>query len=152
MQLTSPVFEDGGNIPYVYTCDGKGINPPLEIKNVPASAKSLVLIMDDPDVPSFVRKDHMYVHWVIYDMPPETKVLKENSTPPGIQGMGTGHKQHYEGPCPPDKEHRYFFKLYALKTFLKLKPGATKDQVEAAMEGNIIEKTELMGRYDRVKK
>ena len=152
MQLMSPAFENGAPIPYVYTCDGKDINPPLEIKGVPDGAKSLVLIMDDPDVPSFVRKDQMWVHWVIYDMPPESRTLKENSTPPGIQGTGTGNQQRYQGPCPPDREHRYFFKLYALKGFLKLKPGATKEQVEAAMEGQVLEKTELMGRYVRKKK
>ena len=152
MQIVSPAFENGGPIPSVYTCDGKDINLPLEIKGVPDGAKSLVLIMDDPDVPSFVRKDQMYVHWVIYDMPPETRILKENTTPPGIQGTGTGNEQRYEGPCPPDREHRYFFKLYALKGFLKLKPGATKKQVEVAMEGQVLEKTELMGRYVRQKK
>ena len=152
MQIMSPAFENGAPIPYIYTCDGKDINPPLEIKGVPDGAKSLVLIMDDPDVPSFVRKDQMWVHWVIYDMPPETRVLKENSTPPGIQGTGTGNVQRYEGPCPPDREHRYFFKLYALKGFLKLKPGATKEQVEAAMQDKILEKTELMGRYVRKNK
>jgi Raf kinase inhibitor-like YbhB/YbcL family protein len=151
MQLMSPAFENGGPIPSTYTCDGKDINPPLEIKNVPDGAKSLVLIMDDPDVPSFVRQDQMWVHWVVYDMPPETRTLKENTTPPGIQGTGTGNEQHYQGPCPPDREHRYFFKLYALMGFLKLKPGATKEQVEAAMEGQILEKTELMGRYVRQK-
>ncbi|HEX2580111.1 MAG TPA: YbhB/YbcL family Raf kinase inhibitor-like protein [Rhabdochlamydiaceae bacterium] len=152
MQLISPAFENGGSIPYVYTCDGKDINPPLEIKGVPAGAKSLVLIMDDPDVPSFVRKDQMWVHWVIYDMPPETRTLKENSTPPGILGTNTDNERRYQGPCPPDREHRYFFKLYALKGVLKLKPGATKAQVEAAMEGQVLEKTELMGRYVRSKK
>lgn len=152
MQLISPAFENGGSIPYVYTCEGKDINPPLEIKGVPDGAKSLVLIMDDPDVPSFVRKDQMWVHWVIYDMPPETHTLKENSTPPGILGTNTDNEQRYQGPCPPDREHRYFFKLYALKGFLKLKPGATKTQVEAAMEGQVLEKTELMGRYVRSKK
>lgn len=152
MQLMSSAFENGGPIPSVYTCDGKDINPPLEIKGVPDGAKSLVLIMDDPDVPSFVRQDQMWVHWVIYDMPAETRGLKENSTPPGIQGTGTGNEQRYQGPCPPDREHRYFFKLYALKEFLKLKPGATKEQVEAAMEGQVLEKTELMGRYVRKKK
>jgi Raf kinase inhibitor-like YbhB/YbcL family protein len=152
MQLISSAFENGASIPSVYTCDGKGINPPLEIKGVPEGTKSLVLILDDPDVPSFVREDQMWVHWVIYDMPPETCFLKEDTIPPGIQGTGTGNKQHYEGPCPPDREHRYFFKLYALKGFLKLKPGATKEQVEAAMEGQVLEKTELMGCYIRMKK
>lgn len=147
MQLMSPAFENGGSIPSVYTCDGNGINPPLEIKGVPEGAQSLVLIMDDPDVPSSIRKDQMWVHWVIYEMPPETRTLKENSTPPGLQGTGTGDQQHYQGPCPPDREHRYFFKLYALKGLVKLKPGATKEQVEAAMEGQVLEKAELMGRY-----
>jgi Raf kinase inhibitor-like YbhB/YbcL family protein len=152
MQLTSSAFENGGSIPHVYTCDGKDINPPLEIKEVPSDAQSLVLIMDDPDVPSFVREDQMFVHWIIYDMPSETHMLKENTSPPGIQGTGTGNKQHYQGPCPPDREHRYFFKLYALKSVLKLEPGATKEQVEAAMDGQILEKSELMGRYVRMKK
>ena len=152
MQIMSPAFENGGPIPYVYTCDGKDINPPLEIKGVPPGAHSLVLIMDDPDVPSFVRKDHMWVHWVIYDMPAETRLLKENATPPGIQGTGTGKAAHYQGPCPPDREHRYFFKLYALKAFLNLKPGASKEQVEAAMEGKILDQAELMGRYVRIPK
>lgn len=147
MKITSSAFENGGQIPSLYTCEGKNINPPLEIKDVPSGAKSLILIMDDPDVPTFVRKDQMWVHWVIYDMPPETRFLKENSTPPGVQGTGTGNKQHYDGPCPPDREHRYFFKLYALKALIKLKPGATKEQVEAAMKGQILEKAELIGRY-----
>jgi Raf kinase inhibitor-like YbhB/YbcL family protein len=148
MELSSSAFKDGGKIPSVYTCDGKDINPPLEIKGVPAEARSLVLIMDDPDVPAFVRKDQMWVHWVIYDMPPATRMLKENAAPPGIQGKGT-EKQQYQGPCPPDREHRYFFKLYALKSLLKLKPGATKEQVEPAMKGLIIKETVLMGRYVR---
>ncbi len=149
MEISSSAFEDGGKIPSIYTCDGKNINPPLEIKGVPTEARSLVLIMDDPDVPAFVRKDQMWVHWIIYDIPPETRVLKENSMPPGIQGTGTGGNQQYEGPCPPDREHRYFFKLYALKSLLKLKPGATKGQVEEAMKGHILKKAELMGRYVR---
>lgn len=151
MLLSSRVFKDGGKIPSVYTCDGKDINPSLVIEGVPPEARALVLIMDDPDVPPFVRKDRMWVHWVIYNMPPETKELKENTTPPGIQGTGTGGQQKYQGPCPPDKEHRYFFKLYALKSSLTLKSGATKEQVEAAMEGEIIQKTQLIGRYMRTK-
>lgn len=149
MKLSSSAFKNEGSIPSVYTCDGKDINPPLEIHDVPSETRSLVLIMDDPDVPTFVRPDHMWVHWVIYDMPPDTRLLKENSKPPGIQGTGTGGKERYEGPCPPDREHRYFFKLYALKSVLKLKPGATKEQVEAAMQGLILQKAELMGRYIR---
>jgi Raf kinase inhibitor-like YbhB/YbcL family protein len=148
MDLTSSAFEDGGKIPSVYTCDGKNINFPLEINNVPPEAKSLVLIMDDPDVPSFVRKDNLWVHWVVYNIPPTTKTIKENSKPPGIEGKGTD-KPHYQGPCPPDREHRYFIKLYAINTVLKLNPGATKEQVEAAIKGHILKEAQLMGRYVR---
>lgn len=150
MKLTSSAFENGGKIPSIYTCDGKNINPPLEIHDVPPGTQSLVLILDDPDVPSFVRQDQMWVHWVVYNMPPETRAILENAEPPGIQGSGTEEKPFYQGPCPPDREHRYFFKLYALKSVLKLKPGATKEQVEAAMQGEILQKTELMGRYARL--
>lgn len=149
MELTSSAFPEGGNIPSIYTCDGKDINPPLEIKNVPSKARALVLILDDPDVPSFVRKDNMWVHWVIYNMPPDTRQIKENSTPPGVQGKGTGGEAKYQGPCPPDREHRYFFKLYALDKPLSLKPGATKAEVEAAMKEHILEKAQLIGRYVR---
>lgn len=150
MRISSSAFENGGNISSIYTCDGEDINPPLEFHDVPPETQSLVLILDDPDVPTFVRKDHMWVHWVVYDMPSETRTIKENSKPPGIQGTGTGGKPHYQGPCPPDREHRYFFKLYALKSVLKLKPGASKEQVEAAMKGQILQKAELMGRYARI--
>lgn len=149
MEITSSAFQDGGNIPSIYTCDGKDINPPLEIKNVPSKARALVLIMDDPDVPSFVRKDNMWVHWVIYNVPADTRQIQENSTPPGVQGKGTGGEAKYQGPCPPDREHRYYFKLYALSTPLSLQPGATKAEVEAAMKEYILEKTQLMGRYVR---
>lgn len=149
MKLTSSAFTNGGKIPSVYTCDGKNINPPLSLSDVPAQAKSLVLIMDDPDVPVSVRKDRMWVHWVVYDMPTTVKTIPENSTPPGTPGKNTGGKLGYDGPCPPDREHRYFFKLYALDTLLKLPSGATKEQVEKAMAGHILASTELMGRYVR---
>lgn len=149
MKLTSSAFKEGGMIPSLYTCDGKNINFPLTIADVPAGAKSLVIIMDDPDVPSSVREDNMWVHWVIYNIPPETKRIEENKTPPGVQGMGTGGKMEYQGPCPPDREHRYFIKLYAIDTILKLKTGATKEDVEAAIQGHIVEQTQLMGRFVR---
>jgi Raf kinase inhibitor-like YbhB/YbcL family protein len=152
MDLTSSAFENNGKIPSLYTCDGKNINPPLEIRNVPPAARSLVLIMDDPDVPSSVRKDNMWVHWVIFNIPPDTRAIKENSTPPGTVGQGTGGKNKYEGPCPPDREHRYYFKLYALKEILDLQSGATKSDVEQAMKEYIIEQTQLMARYNRVDK
>lgn len=149
MKLTSPAFKHGEMIPSKYTCDDDGVNPQLDISDVPEDAQSLVLIMDDPDVPESVRKDRMFVHWVIFNMPTNTMRIKENSTPPGTLGQGTSGQNHYYGPCPPDREHRYFFKLYALSMRLNLPFGATKEQVEKAMAGHIIAKTELMGRYER---
>ena len=122
MRLTSKAFAEGTLIPSIYTCEGKGINPPLEFHNVPANAHSLVLIMDDPDVPASVRADQMWDHWVVFNIPPETKQFSEHATPPGVQGKNTGGQNKYQGPCPPDREHRYFFKLYALDTMLDLPP------------------------------
>ena len=151
MQLKSAAFESGGKIPSKYTCDGSNISPPLQIEDVPPNAKCLVLILDDPDVPHFVRKDRMWVHWVIYNTPPKTTVLAEGAIPPGLVGKGTGGQLFYQGPCPPDREHRYFFKLYALDAVLSLPEGATKEMVEAAMKEHIIGKTELMGKYVRQK-
>ncbi|HNA62754.1 MAG TPA: YbhB/YbcL family Raf kinase inhibitor-like protein [Rhabdochlamydiaceae bacterium] len=152
MDLKSSAFKHEGKIPSLYTCDGENINPPLEINQVPKNAKSLVLIMDDPDVPKSRRPDGLFVHWVIYNMPPETTKLAENATPPGIQGTGTHGKANYFGPCPPDREHRYFIKLYAIDTVLKLNPGSTKEEVEQAIKGHVIEETALMGTYVRITK
>ncbi len=152
MKLSSSAFEDSGKIPTKYTCEGQDISPPLTFADIPPNAKSLVLIMDDPDVPASIRKEQMWDHWVVYDMPPTTKALAESATPPGVLGKNTGGGLGYSGPCPPDREHRYFFKLYALDTLLKLSPGASKAQVEKAMEGHIIESTKLMGRYNKIKK
>lgn len=151
MLLSSPAFDEGKTIPSIYTCEGIGINPPLEISNVPEKAKSLVLIMDDPDVPPSVRPDRMFDHWVVFNMPPTTKLIKENSKPPGIEGKNTSGKNGYFGPCPPDREHRYFFKLYALDTMLNLPAGSTKTQVEKAMHGHILKECHLMGRYEKGK-
>lgn len=149
MELKSSAFENGGKIPSKYTCDSKGISPDLQISGVPAGAKSLVLIMDDPDVPEVVRKDRMWVHWVIFNMPPDLKMIPENSSPPGVSGKNTGGKLGYQGPCPPDREHRYFFKLYALDTILKLHEGSIKEEVEKEMAGHILVQCELMGKYER---
>lgn len=149
MELKSPKFKHGEPIPSLYSCDGENINPPLVISDVPREAKSLVLIMDDPDVPTFIRTDRMWVHWVVFDMPPTTQEIKENTQPPGIVGNNTSGTAVYQGPCPPDREHRYFFKLYALDAILRLKMGATKVEVEKAMQGHVIAECELMGRYVR---
>lgn len=152
MKLTSPSFENGGNIPSKFTCEGENINPELHISGVPPKTASLALIMDDPDVPEFVRADRMWVHWIVINMPPSVETIAENSPPPGVPGKGTGGKLIYQGPCPPDREHRYFFKLYALDCALDLPDGATKAEVEHAMNGHIIEKTELIGKYNKKNK
>jgi Raf kinase inhibitor-like YbhB/YbcL family protein len=149
MQLSSPAFKNKDKIPSQYTCDGTNINPELLISHVPSEAKSLVLIVDDPDVPPSVRKDRMWDHWVIFNIPPQTTHIAEDSQPQGIPGQNTDGELNYQGPCPPDREHRYFFKLYALDMLLDLPKGATKKQVEEAMEGHILAQTELMGRYER---
>ena len=154
MKLTSSVFQHNGKIPSVYTCDGKNINPPLEIRDVPPEAKSLVLIMDDPDIPDIAKKNfnvEVWDHWVVFNIPPTVQEIGEGKNPPGILGKNTRGSNAYGGPCPPDREHRYFFKLYALDRLLNLKEGATKTEVEKAMEGHILEKRELVGKYERIK-
>ncbi len=150
MKITSPAFSHNGKIPERFTCDGENYNPALRIENVPVLAKSLVLIMDDPDIPEVVKqkfKTQMWDHWVVFDMPPGTKELEEDEKPPGIQGRTTGGSHRYGGPCPPDREHRYFFKLYALDCKLELPEGSTKAQVEKAMDGRVIARAELIGLY-----
>ena len=149
MQLTSPAFTHDSSIPARYTCDGDNVNPPLVIAGVPEQAVSLVLIMDDPDVPRHLRADGMWDHWVVYNIPPGARAVAENAEPPGVPGLGTAGNRTYYGPCPPDREHRYFFKLFALDCELELAAGASKDQVEEAMAGHILAQAELMGRYDR---
>lgn len=152
MKLTSPAFTEGGKIPSKYTCEGEGINPELLIQEVPSNAKSLVLIMDDPDVPEFIRKERMFDHWVVFNIPPTTKRIPENSQPHGVPGKNTSGGLNYFGPCPPDREHRYFFKLYALDCELSLSKGVSKHDVENAIKGHILAQTQLMGRYEKHKK
>ena len=151
MQFTSPAFVHEAKIPSKYTCDGEEMSPPLLIEGVPAGAVSLAIIMDDPDVPPQVRTDRMWVHWVVFNIPPQTREIPENTKPPGTLGAGTG-RLGYQGPCPPDREHRYFFKLYALDIELPLKEGATKTDVEHSMENHILAEAQLMGRYERKRK
>lgn len=150
MKLESSAFKHEGAIPSKYTCDGENISPPLKISDATEGAKSLVLIMDDPDVPKSIRPDGMWDHWLVWNIPPETTEILEGQEPQGTIGKNTGGKFGYQGPCPPDREHRYFFKLYALGTTLDLSPATTtKKDLEAAMEGHILDQAELMGRYNR---
>lgn len=150
LKIQSAAFSDGGAIPKQYSCDGRDVSPPLSWSGVPAQARSLALICDDPDAP---RKT--WVHWVLFDLPAETAELPEavpagETTPAGgIQGTNDFRKLGYGGPCPPQGTHRYLFKLYALDRDLKLPAGATKEQLERAMEGHVLDQGTLTGRYTR---
>ena len=144
LKLTSYAFKHNEIIPSKYTCDGSDINPPLKIDGLPEDTRSLALIVDDPDAPMGI-----WVHWVVWNIPAKTNI-EENSVP-GMEGLNDFKRQSYGGPCPPDREHRYFFKLYALDVELDLPEGATKAEVEKAMEGHILAEAKLMGRYERIK-
>lgn len=154
--LTSPAFENGGNIPAKYTCDGShGLSPTLAWSGVPEGTKSFVLIVDDPDIPQVVkdaRSIKAFDHWTLFNIPPETREIPEGGTA-GTPGTNTAGSADYTGPCPPPEhepsEHRYFFKLYALNSLLSLSAGATKEEVLSALAPHIIEETELVGRYSR---
>ena len=149
MKLTSPVFESYKSIPSKFTCEGLNFNPELHIKEVPEEALSLVLIVEDPDVPQWVRKDGMWNHWIVFNIPPSTSIIKENTTALGVFGCSTSGKLGYEGPCPPDNKHRYFFKLFALDVILGLKEGVAKDQLLIAMQNHVIDTAELIGTYEK---
>ncbi|MFH0791401.1 MAG: YbhB/YbcL family Raf kinase inhibitor-like protein [Candidatus Omnitrophota bacterium] len=142
MELTSPEFKHNEFIPAKFTCEGSDINPSLVINGIPEGAKSLALIVDDPDAPMGT-----WVHWVIYDIP-VISTIKENSVP-GKQGNNNSGKQVYHGPCPPSGTHRYFFKIYALDTKLNLNEGVSKGALEKAMKGHILGQAELIGLYKR---
>ena len=148
--VTSSAFQSGGPIPPVHTCEGKDLSPPLSWTDPPDATKSFALISDDPDAPRGT-----WVHWVVYNLPPVTRQLPEafptdaqlkDGTRQGTTDFG---RTGYGGPCPPSGTHRYFFKLYALDALLDLKPGSTKAQLEAAMQGHILAHAELMGTYTR---
>ena len=150
MKLTSTAFKEGEPIPRAYTCDGLNVSPALEWSGVPKSAKTLTIICDDPDAPSGT-----WVHWVLYNLPAENIGLVENTPATeslragGFQGKNDFEKIGYGGPCPPSGTHRYFFKTYALDVELPLKAGATKAELEKAMEGHIVGQAQLMGTYRR---
>lgn len=147
MKLTSSVFQNDKEIPSKYTCDGINLSPPLEITDVPKEAKSLVLIMDDPDAIKPANK--VWDHWIIFNIPATTNKIEEGKEPLGIHGKGNSNNLKYIGPCPPDARHRYYFKLYALDSNLSLPEGVNKQQVEEAMKGHILAQTTLIGTYIR---
>lgn len=150
MKLTSTAFKEGGLIPKKYTCDDEDLSPPLTWENIPEKTKQLALICEDPDAPMGI-----WVHWVVYKITPGTERLDENTPPDkniyggAVQGVNDFGRIGYGGPCPPGGTHRYFFKLYALDTFINLEPGATKASLLKAMQGHILEETRLMGKYKR---
>lgn len=145
MKIISSAFSHNAKIPSKYTCDGENISPPLQFLDVPKDAKSLVLIVDDPDAPA-----KTWVHWVVYNISPDVTEVEEDSVPRvGIEGMTDFGKSGYGGPCPPSGTHRYFFKLYALHASLDLPKNATKQMVEQKMQKHIIDKAKLIGVYSR---
>lgn len=145
MRLTSSAFSNNQLIPVKYTCNGENVNPPLTISGVHENTKSLVLIIDDPD--ALVGT---WTHWTVWNINPTVASIGENSLPTGsIQGITSFGKPGYGGPCPPSSTHHYYFKLYALDTTLDLVSSAKKDELEKAMIGHILEKTELIGLYGR---
>ncbi len=146
MKIESNVFQNGGEIPRKYGYKKDNVNPTLIINDVPADSKSLALIMDDPDAMGAVGK--VWVHWVVWNIDPSTNEIKENSVPSNsIQGKTDFGEIAYGGPAPPDKEHTYLFKLYALDNQLSLDEGSTKSQLEEAMKNHVIAESKLEGRY-----
>lgn len=153
MKITSSAFENNGDIPSEYTCDfGKmATNPPLEFLGVPENAKSLVLLMDDPDIPESVKQARgieKFDHWTLYGMLPNTLEIKEGEVV-GAVGLNSAGSAQYAPPCPPDGKHRYFFKLFALDTNINFIKAPTQADVEAAMQGHILDQAELVGLYQR---
>lgn len=150
ISIMADTFKDGEAIPVEYTCDGKDISPALSWNRVPEDAKSIALIMDDPDAPRGT-----FVHWVIFNIPTNVMKLEKGISKNkmlgdgSLQGTNDFRKIGYGGPCPPSGTHRYYFRIYALDTKLDLPSGATRIQVDDAMKGHIITKGELMGRYRR---
>jgi Raf kinase inhibitor-like YbhB/YbcL family protein len=160
VKITSSAFADNGAIPTKYTCESgseMGVSPPLAWEGVPAGAKSLVLIVDDPDAPDPAQPKMTWVHWVLFDLPATTTGLAED-VPRDALPAGTGEGQNdwkrpgWGGPCPPIGRHRYFFKLYALDAPLGPLAGATKDTVMKAMEGHVLAQAQLVGTYQKTRK
>lgn len=150
MKITSSSFKEGDLIPSKFTCDGENISPQMAWMDAPQGTKSFALIADDPDAPAGV-----WVHWVIYNIPPDTKELQEHTPKQksidngALQGVNDFRKTGYDGPCPPGGTHRYYFKLYALDISLDKPAGLSKQELLDAMEGHILSQSQLMGKYKR---
>ena len=143
LTISSPAFQNEGEIPSRYTCDGENINPPLYIENIPPSANSLVIIVEDPDAPK-----GNFTHWLVWNIEP-AKTIGEDSVP-GTVGLNNFGNNSYGGPCPPSGAHRYYFRVYALDTRLTIPPNSDKKALEQAIKTHVIAEGVLMGRYARV--
>ncbi|OGH69399.1 MAG: kinase inhibitor [Candidatus Magasanikbacteria bacterium RIFCSPHIGHO2_01_FULL_47_8] len=146
MRISSPAFTDHGNVPGKYTCDGQNVNPPLLFEEVPANAKILALVVDDPDSPSGT-----WTHWTVWNIDPNVTEIPENSVPPGaVEGITSFKRSGWGGPCPASGIHRYFFKLYALDgELVGLTPQSSEEEVKTAMNGHLVATAELVGLYSR---
>lgn len=145
MKISSPVFPHLGMIPGKYTCDGENVSPPLTFLDVPPTAVSLVLVVDDPDA-----KLGTWDHWLAWNIDPKTTAVEENKVPAGaVQGMNSFGFPRWGGPCPPMGTHRYFFKLYAMDTMISFEHAVQKEQLFGAMQSHVLEVAELIGRYHR---
>lgn len=154
LAIRSPAFADGGEIPTRFTCEGDDVSPALEWSGVPAGTKSLALIVDDPDAPDPRAPKMVYVHWVLYGLPPSATGLPEGvataALPKGArEGVNDWKRAGYGGPCPPIGRHRYYFKLYALSAELGELGRATKPKLLEAMKGKVIEEAVVMGTYQK---
>jgi Raf kinase inhibitor-like YbhB/YbcL family protein len=145
MKISSPAFQEGGTIPEKFSKNGQNVSPELRIEGAPAAAKSLALIVDDPDAPV-----GLFTHWLVWNIDPKTTEIAENSVPKGaLQGTNDFPGRGYDGPQPPSGTHRYYFKIFALDRVLDLKSGAKRREVDAAIRGHVIAQGELMGRYSK---
>jgi len=143
IHVRSSAFASGGNIPAQFSCEGANTNPPLQFDGIPKGAKSLALIVEDPDAPG-----SLFTHWLIWNIDPAATQIAEKSIPQGaIEGTNDFGKPGYGGPCPPSGTHRYFFRLFALDQTLDLKTGAKRSALEHAMKGHVVGQGELMGRF-----
>ncbi|MFM8734089.1 MAG: YbhB/YbcL family Raf kinase inhibitor-like protein [Pirellulales bacterium] len=154
LRIASPAFEHGQPMSRRYTCDGDDISPAVEWSGVPEATKSLALIVDDPDAPDPAAPRRVWVHWVLYDIPPDVMGLREGiggeDLPPGtLEGLNDWKKVGYGGPCPPIGRHRYFFKLYALDCMLRDLEHPTKAKLEKSMDGHVLARAELVGTFKK---
>ena len=152
LSITSTAFDDGAAIPRVFTCQGEDLSPPLQWSGVPDGARSLALIVDDPDAPDPAAPKMTWSHWVLYNLPADSTGLPQAAAalPAGtVDGINDWKRTGYGGPCPPIGRHRYFFRLYALDTNLTISDPATRERVLEAIEGHVVESAVLMGTYEK---